>query len=83
MLRTLEAKGHLRHEAQGPRYVYRPTLSLQKAKRSALSHLLETFFQGSAEQAVAALLESSAAKLSPQELDRLSQLIEEAKSKGA
>ena len=84
MLRTLEEKGHLRHEAQGPRYIYRPTVSLQKAKRSALRHLLETFFEGSVEQAVAALVEGSAAKLSQQELDRLSRLIEEAaKRKGA
>jgi predicted transcriptional regulator len=83
MLRTLEEKGHLRHEAQGPRYVYRPTQSVEKAKRSALRHLLETFFGGSVEHAVAALVEGSAAKLSQKELDRLSQLIEEARRKGA
>jgi predicted transcriptional regulator len=83
MLRTLEEKGHLRHEAQGPRYVYRPKLSIEKAKRSALRHLLETFFEGSAEQAVAALVEGSAAQLSQQELDRLSRLIEDARKKGA
>jgi BlaI family transcriptional regulator, penicillinase repressor len=83
MLRTLEEKGHLRHEAQGPRYVFRPTISLQKAKRSAMRHLLDTFFDGSVEQAVTALVEGSAAKLSQQELDRLSQLIDEAKKKGA
>jgi predicted transcriptional regulator len=83
MLRTLEEKGHLRHEAEGPRYVYRPTVSVERAKRSALRHLLDTFFEGSAEQAVAALLEGSAATLNPQELDRLSRLIEDAKRKGA
>lgn len=83
MLRTLEEKGHLRHEEQGPRYVYRPTVSREKAKRSALRHLLNTFFEGSVEQAVAALVEGSAAKLSPKELDRLSELIEETKRKGA
>jgi predicted transcriptional regulator len=83
MLRTLEEKGHLRHETQGPRYIYRPTVSVERAKRSALRHLLETFFEGSAEQAVAALVEGSAAKLSQHELDRLSRLIEEAKRKGA
>jgi predicted transcriptional regulator len=83
MLRTLEEKGQLRHEAQGPRYVYRPTVSRERAKRSALRHLLETFFEGSAEQAVAALVEGSAAELSQQELDRLSRLIEEARKKGA
>lgn len=83
MLRTLEEKGHLRHEPEGPRYVYRPTVSVERAKRSALRHLLETFFEGSAEQAVAALVEGSAATLNQQELDRLSRLIEEAKRKGA
>lgn len=83
MLRTLEEKGHLRHEEQGPRYLYKPIVSRDKAKRSALRHLLETFFEGSAEQAVAALVEGSAAKLSPAELDRISRLIEEAKRKGA
>jgi predicted transcriptional regulator len=83
MLRTLEEKGHLRHEEQGPRYLYKPIVSRDKAKRSALRHLLETFFEGSAEQAVAALVEGSAAKLSQGELDRISQLIEEAKKKGA
>jgi predicted transcriptional regulator len=80
LLRTLEEKGHLRHEAEGPRYVYRPTVSVERAKRSAL---LETFFEGSAELAVAALVEGSAATLNQQELDRLSRLIEEAKRKGA
>jgi predicted transcriptional regulator len=83
LLRTLEEKGHLRHEAEGPRYVYRPTVSVERAKRSALRHLLETFFEGSAELAVAALVEGSAATLNQQELDRLSRLIEEAKRKGA
>ena len=83
MLRTLEEKGHLRHEEQGPRYLYKPIVSRDKAKRSALRHLLETFFEGSAEQAVAALVEGSAAKLSQAELDRISRLIEEAKRKGA
>jgi predicted transcriptional regulator len=83
MLRTLEEKGHLRHEAQGPRYVYRPIVSRERAKRSALRHLLKTFFEGSAEQAVAALVEGSAAKLTQKELDRISQLIEQAKQKGA
>jgi predicted transcriptional regulator len=64
------------------RYVYLPTLPRERAKRSALSHMLETFFDGSAEQAVAALLDLSAAKLSKTELDRLARLIEEAKAKG-
>jgi BlaI family penicillinase repressor len=81
-LRVLEEKGHIRHEEEALRYVYIPTLPRDRAKRSALSHLLETFFEGSAEQAVAALLDLSSSKLSGQELDRLARLIEEAKAKG-
>jgi BlaI family transcriptional regulator, penicillinase repressor len=82
MLRLLEEKGHLQHEQDGPRYVYKPTLAHDKAQRSALKHLVETFFEGSAEQAVAALLDLSKTKLSDDELDRLSQLIEQAKKEG-
>ncbi|MCI0694295.1 BlaI/MecI/CopY family transcriptional regulator [candidate division KSB1 bacterium] len=82
MLRLLEEKGHLQHEQDGPRYVYKPTLAHDKAQRSALKHLVETFFEGSAEQAVAALLDLSKAKLSDDELDRLSRLIEQAKNEG-
>jgi BlaI family penicillinase repressor len=81
-LRVLEEKGHVRHEEEALRYVYIPTLTRDRAKRSALSHMLETFFDGSAEQAVAALLDLSSAKLSKPELDRLARLIEEAKAKG-
>jgi len=81
-LRVLEEKGHVRHEEEALRYVYVPTLARDKAKRSALNHMLETFFDGSAERAVAALLDLSAAKLSKQELDRLAGLIEQAKAKG-
>src|ERR1700747_300743 len=76
-LRVLEEKGHIRHEEEALRYVYIPTLPRDRAKRSALSHMLETFFEGSAEQAVAALLDLSSSKLSGQELDRLARLIEE------
>ncbi len=83
MLRVLEEKGHVRHEEEALRYVYLPTVPREKAKRSALKHMLNTFFDGSAEQAVAALLDVSTAKLSPEELDRLSQLIEKAKKEGA
>ncbi len=83
MLRVLEEKGHVRHDEQALRYVYLPTLPHERAKRSALKHVLETFFGGSAEQAVAALLDGSAAKLSQQELDRLARLIEKARKQGA
>lgn len=78
-LRVLEEKGHVKHEERDLRYVYFPTVPREKAKRSALQHLLDTFFEGSAEQAVAALLDNSASKLTPEELDRLSKLIEQAK----
>jgi BlaI family transcriptional regulator, penicillinase repressor len=83
MLRVLEGKGHVKHEEQDLRYVYLPTLPRERAKRSALKHLLATFFEGSAEQAVAALLDGSAAKLSQGELDRLARLIEKARKEGA
>jgi predicted transcriptional regulator len=79
MLRVLEDKGHLRHEQDGPRYVYLPTVNRERARRSALRHLVQTFFDGSTEQVVAALLEESDAKLSDDELNRLSRLIEHAK----
>lgn len=82
MLRVLEEKGHVKHEEQALRYVYSPTLPREKAKSSALKHMLDTFFDGSAGQAAAALLDVSAASLSPQELDRLSQLIEKARKEG-
>ena len=76
MLRILEEKGHVRHQEDGPRYVYVPTIGREKAKRSALRHLVETFFDGSAEQVVAALLDGSARQLTDEELQRLAQLIE-------
>jgi BlaI family transcriptional regulator, penicillinase repressor len=82
MLRVLEGKGHIRHEEESLRYVFLPVVARDKAKFSALKHLLETFFDGSAEQAVASLLDGSAAKLSPEQLDRLSRLIEKAKQEG-
>ena len=81
-LRVLEEKGHVRHEEEALRYVYVPTMGRERAKKSALKHLLDTFFDGSAEQAVAALLDLSSTKLSERELERLARLIEEAKSKG-
>ena len=82
MLRILEEKGHLRHEEDGPRYVFLPAEPRDQAKRSALSHLVETFFDGSVEQTVAALLVSESKSLKPSELDKLSKLIEEARKKG-
>jgi BlaI family transcriptional regulator, penicillinase repressor len=82
MLRVLEEKEHLRHEQQGPRYVFLPTVPREKARRSALKQLVRTFFDGSTEQTVAALLDLSASRLSDAELDRLSQLIERTRKEG-
>lgn len=82
LLRILEEKGHLRHELDGQKYVYLPSVARDQAKRGALRHLLDTFFDGSVEQAVAAMLDSSSRKLQPAELERLSRLIDEAKNKG-
>ena len=82
MLRTLEAKGYVRHREDGPRYVFQPTEARETARRSALRHLVRTFFDNSTEQAVAALLGMSESKLSEPELERLSQLIEDAKGEG-
>jgi predicted transcriptional regulator len=78
-LRVLEEKGHIRHEEESLRYVYLPTLPRETARRSALRHVVSTFFEGSVEQAVAALLDLSAAKLDDRELNRIVDLIEEAK----
>ena len=82
-LRILEDKGHVQHQHDGPRYVFRPAVAREKAKRSAVRHLIRTFFDGSAEQAVTTLLDESSSKLSSEELDRLTELIEKARSKGA
>jgi BlaI family penicillinase repressor len=81
-LRVLEEKGYVRHEEQGPRYLFIPTTPRDKARRSALQHLVDTFFGGSAEQVVATLLDSSASKLTDSELDRLSQMIQKARKEG-
>ena len=78
-LRVLEEKGHIRHEEESLRDVYLPTLPRDTARRSALRHVVSTFFEGSVEQAVAALLDLSAAKLDDRELNRIADLIEEAK----
>jgi predicted transcriptional regulator len=82
LLRILEQKGHIRHEEAEGRYVFMPTLARDKAKRSAIRHLVQTFFNGSSEEAVAALLDSSASKLSDSELDRLQELIDKARKGG-
>jgi BlaI family transcriptional regulator, penicillinase repressor len=83
MLRILEDKGHVKHEQDGPRYIYVPTVAHDNAKRSALHHVLKTFFDGSTEQAISALLDDSASNLSDAELDRLARLIDQARGNGA
>lgn len=80
MLRYLEEKGHLKHEQDGPRYVYLPTSPQKKVRASALSHLVHTFFDGSASEAAAALIESKT--LSRAEYTRLAQILEKAKKQG-
>jgi predicted transcriptional regulator len=82
LMRILEEKGHLKHEQEGPRYLYLPTVPPDAAQLSALSHLVRTFFGGSTEAAVAALLELPENGLSENELTRLSQLIDDARKQG-
>jgi len=82
-LRVLEQKGHARHESDGPRFVYMPVVRRQAARKSALRHVVETFFDGSPEKAVAALLGGEAAKLTDDELDRIADLITKAKKEDA
>jgi predicted transcriptional regulator len=81
-LRVLEQKGHVRHEQDGLRFVYSPVVARQSARRSALRHVIETFFDGSPEKAVAALLGGEAAKLSDEELTRIAGLIAKARKDG-
>jgi predicted transcriptional regulator len=83
LLRILEEKGHVRHEQDGPRYVFMPTVGRDSAKKSALRHLVQTFFEGSATQAMSALLDASSSKLSDADLDRLEKLLEQARQRGA
>src|SRR3984885_14569627 len=78
MLRVLEEKGHIRHQEEGLKYVYLPTVTRDRAKKSAVKHLLDTFFNNSPEQIVAALLDVSSTQLTREELDRMSELIEQA-----
>lgn len=82
MLRILEEKGHVKHRAEGLKYVYAPALTREKANRSALTHLMATFFDDSPEQIVAALLDVSSTRLTREELDRMAQMIEQAKKEG-
>ena len=80
LLRILEEKGHLRHQQDGPRYVFLPVVPRDRARRSALRSLVRTFFDGSPAQAAAALIDQ--AKLSPEEFERLRELIEKARKEG-
>ena len=82
-LRVLEDKGHVRHEEEGGRYVYAPAVPRHAARKSALKHLVETFFDGSAEQVVAAVLGGEASRLSDEDLERISGLIEKARKDGS
>lgn len=82
LLRVLEQKGHLDHRQDGPRYVYAPTLPRERARRSALRHLLKTFFDNSTEDAVAALLDISEDSLSSDDFRRLADLIKRAQKEG-
>ena len=79
LMRILEEKGHLHHEQDGPRYIYMPTVPREKAKESALKNVLRTFFGGSTEAAVAALLELKGEEVDPDELDRISRMIANAR----
>jgi predicted transcriptional regulator len=78
-LRVLESKGHVRHEEQGLRYVYLPTVPRHAARRSALRHLVDTFFDGSTAKAVAAMLGGEGARVSDEDLDRIARLVEDAR----
>ena len=82
-LRVLEDKGHVTHEGDGVRYIYMPALPRRAARKSALRHLVDTFFDGSAEQVVAAVLGGEGARLSEEELDRIAELVDRAKKEGS
>jgi len=81
-LRVLEQKGHLKHQHDGTRYVYIPTVNRERVRLSALDQLLTTFFDGSAANVVATLIERQKGKMSDEELDQLSELIEQARKEG-
>jgi BlaI family penicillinase repressor len=82
-LRILEGKGHVKHEEEGLRYVYSAALPRRAARKSALRHLVDTFFDGSTEQVVSALLGGEGNRLSESELDRIATLIEKARKDGS
>jgi predicted transcriptional regulator len=82
-LRVLEEKGHVRHEEDGPRYVYTPAVPRHAARKSALRHLVNTFFDGSAEKVVAARLGGEGARLTDEELTRLAELVDKARKEGS
>lgn len=82
-LRVLEAKGHVRHEEEGLRYVYAPSVPRHTVRRSALKHLVETFFDGSTEKVVGALLGGEGARISDEELERIAALVAKAKKEGS
>jgi predicted transcriptional regulator len=82
-LRVLEEKGHVHHEDDGQRYVYSPAAPRGTVRRSALKHLVETFYEGSVEQAVAALLGGDGARLTTEQLDRIEDLIRKARKEGS
>jgi len=82
MLRTLEEKGRVKHVEDGRAYVYEPTMRKDAARQGALSHLLKTFFDGSTEKAVAALLDLKGPNLTSSELDRVARLVEQAREEG-
>jgi len=81
-LRVLESKGHVRHEEEGLRYVYLPAVARHAARRSALRHLVDTFFDGSTEKVVGALLGGESARLSDEELDRIADMVTKARKGG-
>ena len=82
LLRILEQKGYVRHKAEGTRYVYKPCVSRDKARRSALAGLLDNLFEGSREKLLAALLDRGDGDLGAEELDRLAELIERERRSG-
>jgi predicted transcriptional regulator len=82
LLRVLEEKGHIEHQNEGLKYVFSPVVKRDKAKRSAVKHLVDTFFRDAPEQVVAALLDVSAKRLTNEELDRMAAMIEKAKKEG-
>jgi|SRR5688500_9334942 len=81
-LRVLEEKGHVRHEADGVRFVYMPAVPRHTARKSALRHVVDTFFEGSAEKAVAALLGGEATRLTDEQIDRIAEMIANARKEG-